>query len=113
MRLAELVQALSLEPLVLADPDRTVRWGFCSDLLSDALAHAREGDVWITHQRHLNVVAVAKVTGVAAVVCVRGLRPTGDVVSAADREGVTFLVAREDAFEVAGRLFRLLSDGVD
>jgi len=107
MTLAEVAAALGLVPLVEFDPDRRVRWGFCSDLLSDVLAHAQEGDLWITHQRHLNVVAVAKLKGVA-VVCVRGLRPSSEVLDKAREEGVVILTAAEDAFELAGRLYHLL-----
>ncbi len=28
--------------------------GYVSDLLSDVMAHAQDGDVWITMQRHVN-----------------------------------------------------------
>ncbi|HAF69963.1 TPA: serine kinase [Candidatus Acetothermia bacterium] len=108
MTLGEVAKRLELKGLVLPDPGRQVRWGFCSDLLSDALAHAGEGDLWLTHQRHLNVVAVAKLTGVAGVVCVRGLAPSPEVLSRARAEGVAFLLSRQDTFELAGRLFRLL-----
>jgi predicted transcriptional regulator len=108
MTLAEVVAALGLVPLVELGLERRVRWGFCSDLLSDVLAHAQEGDLWITHQRHLNVVAVAKLKGVAAVVCVRGSRPSREVLRTAQEEGVPILSAQEDAFELAGRLYRLL-----
>lgn len=65
MKLAELQAALGLEALTPGEPEREVSWGFCSDLLSDVLAHARPQELWITHQRHLNVVAVAKLRGVA------------------------------------------------
>ena len=111
MTLGEVTAALELVPLVDPDPGRPVRWGFCSDLLSDVLAHAREGDLWITHQRHLNVVAVAKLKGVAGVVCVRGLEPSEEVRRAAQEEGVPLLTTQMDAFELAGRLYRLLSEG--
>lgn len=109
MKLAEVIERLGLEVLVPGDLGRQVRWGFCSDLLSDVLAHAQEGDLWITHQRHLNVVAVAKLKGVAGVVCVRGLHPSQEVLAKARKEGVTVLASAEDAFEVAGKLYGLLS----
>lgn len=63
MRLKEVAERLGLEFLVTADPEAEVRGGYVSDLLSDVLAHAEAGDLWITHQRHLNVVAVAKLRG--------------------------------------------------
>ncbi|HIE47345.1 TPA: hypothetical protein EYP84_00455 [Candidatus Bipolaricaulota bacterium] len=109
MRLAEVQTALGLAALTPGAADRQVSWGFCSDLLSDVLAHARPQDLWITHQRHLNVVAVAKLRGVAGVVCVRGQRPSPEVLAKAREEGVALLLAAEDAFEVAGKLYQLLT----
>lgn len=108
MRLKEVAEKLGLEFLVAADPEREVRGGYVSDLLSDVLAHAEAGDLWITHQRHLNVVAVAKLRGVAGVVFARGLRPGHEALRRAEEEGVNLLLSPADAFDTAGRLHRLL-----
>ncbi len=108
MTVEEVAKELGLEVLVEGDLSVDVTGGYCADLLSEVLAHARRGDLWITHQKHLNVVAVAKMREVAGVVLVRGLRPAQDVLERARAEGVNVLVARERAFEVAGRLYRLL-----
>jgi len=108
MRLKEVAERLGLEFLVAADPEAEVRGGYVSDLLSDVLAHAEAGDLWITHQRHLNVVAVAKLRGVAGVVFARGLRPGPEALRRAEEEGVNLLLSPSDAFDTAGRLHRLL-----
>ena len=49
---------------------RTVEGGYVSDLLSDVMAHAAEGDVWITLQRHPNIVAIAHLKALAGIVLV-------------------------------------------
>lgn len=36
-----------------------VKTGYASDLLSDVLANSIEGDLWVTRQTHLNIVAIA------------------------------------------------------
>lgn len=108
MKLARVVAALALEALATGDLTREVEGGYCSDLLSDVLAHARPGDLWVTHQRHLNVVAVAKLRDLAGVVFAQGNRPSPDVVARAATEGVNLFLSPEPAFEVAGRLHRLL-----
>ncbi|MCS7216312.1 DRTGG domain-containing protein [Thermus sp.] len=109
MKLREVAERLGLEFLVAADPEAEVRGGYVSDLLSDVLAHAEAGDLWITHQRHLNVVAVAKLRGVAGVVLARGLRPGPETLQRAQQEGVNLLTSPADAFDTAGRLHRLLA----
>ncbi|RLC88451.1 MAG: hypothetical protein DRI37_05215 [Chloroflexi bacterium] len=109
MRLNELVDLLALEHLTPAvSLDRPVTGGYCGDLLSDVLASARPDEVWITIQRHINTVAVAKVTGIAAIIVCKGIRPNDDVIHKAEEDGIVLLSARESAFEVAGRVHRLL-----
>lgn len=108
MKLWEVAERLGLEFLVRADPEAEVQGGYVSDLLSDVLAHAEAGDLWITHQRHLNVVAVAKLRGVAGIVLARGLQPGPETIRRAQEEGVNLLTSSADAFDTAGRLHRLL-----
>lgn len=108
MELAKIVADLGWETLVGSDLARDVRDGYCSDLLSDVLAHAQAGDLWITHQRHLNVVAVGKLRDVAGIVFPRGLRPTPDVIARAAQERVNLFLSADPAFVVAGKLYRML-----
>jgi hypothetical protein len=79
--------------------------GYASDLLSDVIANAREGDVWITMQRHINVVAVARLKGLACVVLVNGRRPEADTLARAEAEEVPIVVTQMPAFQAAGVLF--------
>lgn len=108
MHLAQLCAELELEPLASPEPTREVSGGYCSDLLSDVLAHTQSGDLWITHQRHLNVVAVAKLRDASGVVFARGLRPAPEVIARAQAEGVNLLLSSRTAFETAGKLYALL-----
>ncbi len=109
MTVAEIVKGLGLSVAAEGDLSRSVRGGYCSDLLSDVLAHVESGDIWVTHQRHMNVVAVAKLKEVAAVVIVRDAAPGEEVRARAEHEGVNLLVSSEGAFEVVGRLYPLVA----
>ena len=40
--------------------DNPIEGGCVGDLLSFVMAHAREGNIWVTIQGHLNSVAVAR-----------------------------------------------------
>ena len=109
MRLTDLVNAL--HPAVLTPEvslDQEVRGVYCGDLLSDVLASARPGDVWVTIQRHINTVAVAKVVGIPAILVCKGIKPNKEVIDKATADGVAILSAQAPAFEVAGQLHRLL-----
>ena len=75
MTVRELAAALDLSVLTGNDHlDREVTGGYASDLLSCVMAGARAGDVWVTLQAHANVVAVASLLTLAAVVITEGVR---------------------------------------
>lgn len=109
MRLTELTKLLDLEVLTTGvDIECEVRSGYVSGLLSDVLAKAKEGDLWITIQRHQNIVAVAKVTSLAGILLAGGVRPSPDLLAKAEQVGVPILATGDSSFVAAGKLYRLL-----
>lgn len=109
MKLSEAIEKLGLRPLTPPrDAETEVRGGYVSDLLSDVMGHAEKDTLWITLQVHRNVVAVASLKEVAAVVLVNGAEPDEQTLAEARAEGVALLSTRMSAFETAGRLYELL-----
>ena len=84
---------------------REVLGGYASDLLSDVMAHAQDGDAWITMQRHVNTVAVAQLKNLAGIVIVNDRQPEPDMVARAADHGVALVTTPLAAFEAAGRLY--------
>ena len=84
---------------------REVRGGYASDLLSDVMANAQDGDAWITMQRHVNTVAVAQLKNLAAIVIVNGRVPEADMAARAAEHGVAVVTTPLPAFDAAGRLY--------
>lgn len=84
---------------------REVLGGYASDLLSDVIAHSCEGDLWVTLQRHVNIVAVAQLKGLAGVILVNGRRPEPAASERADEERIPIISTELPAFEVIGRLY--------
>ncbi|MGE5573747.1 MAG: DRTGG domain-containing protein [Bacillota bacterium] len=85
--------------------ENEVKGGYASDLLSDVIAHAREGDVWVTVQAHQNIIAVATLVGLGAVVVAGGVECEPESIRRADEEGIPLLRTRLPAFDVVGRLY--------
>jgi predicted transcriptional regulator len=79
----------------------------CSDLLSFVLAQAKEGNIWITIQRHENIVAVANLLGLAGVVLAAGVQPQKNTIEKAREVELPLFTTQLSTFEVAGRLFKL------
>lgn len=113
MTLQQVVEALGLEICCEGGGlEREISGAYASDLLSDVMAHAREGDLWITLQVHQNIVAVASLNDLAGILLVNGRRPESSTLEKAEAEKVPLLVAAEPAFEVCGRLYALGIRGV-
>ena len=91
-----------------SDLDRKVSGAYVSDLLSDVMGNAREGEVWITLQSHMNVVAIASLKELAAIILVKGIEPDKQVLAKASEEGIPVLGTTGKTFETAGKLFQLL-----
>jgi hypothetical protein len=84
-----------------------VTGGYASDLLSDVLANAAEGDLWVTLQTHENIVAVASMKGIAGIVLVGGREPQKETRLKAEAEGIPILVSDLPSFALVGMLHGL------
>ena len=80
-----------------------------SDLLSDVMGFAQEGNVWVTLQTHKNVIAIASLKELACVVLVKGNKPDDDMLEQAKNEGIPVLGTDEQTFEVAGKIYQFLN----
>lgn len=78
---------------------------YVSDLLSDVLAHAQPGALWLTVQIHRNVVSVAATKDLAAVLFVCGRQPAPAVVVEAEEQGIVLMTTPLSAFEAVGKLW--------
>lgn len=85
--------------------DREVKHGYVSDLMSDVIANAGEGDLWITLQIHVNVIAVAAMKGLSGVILIGGRHPEEATLAKAKAENMPLFVSDLPAFEMVGRLY--------
>jgi hypothetical protein len=107
MKLNDLVKEFGLEVKTgKGHLDREVAAGYASDLLSDVLAHAEEGTLWVTLHIHQNIVAVASHKDLAGIILVQGRQPEKDTIAKAEEEGLPILVSTLSAFELVGRLYK-------
>jgi len=106
LKVEDLVERFDLEPIAGKQGlNREVKNGYCGDLLSDVMANAGAGAVWLTIQAHKNIVGVAVLSELAGILLVNGHRPDEDTLSKADEEGIPILGTKKPAFETAGILF--------
>jgi len=108
MKLKEITEKLNLQVKTGADKlDREVTGGYASDLLSDVLANAREGNIWVTLQIHQNIVAIASIKDLAGILIINSREPAEETVLKAEKEDIPILVSSLSAFELIGRLYKM------
>jgi len=88
-----------------AGGNREIQGGYASDLLSDVMGNSNEGDIWVTLQKHVNIVAVAQLHGISAIVLVNGRQPEPDTLARAGELGIPIISTPLQAFEAIGILY--------
>jgi predicted transcriptional regulator len=89
--------------------DREITGGYVSDLLSDVMGNAQEGQLWITLQVHQNVIAIASLKDMAAVIVVNNLEPMENAIRHSNNENIPVLGTSLPTFEIAGKLYQILN----
>ncbi len=113
MKVQEMVTRLGLQVFSPGEMEREVTGGYASDLLSCVMARAKAGHVWVTLQSHPNVVAVASLLNLAAVIITEGVAPDEETVQRAQEHGISLLGSPQTTFTVVGRLSALGVSGAD
>jgi predicted transcriptional regulator len=105
MKLSSVITAVKAEPLTHRS-EADLAGCYTSDLLSDVLAHASPGMLWITIQSHRNVVSCALAKDIGAVLFTCGRKPDPAVVAEAEAGGIVLLSTRQTTYEAAGKLWK-------
>lgn len=114
MKLTELIQKLNLTVRsAKGNLEREITGGYASDLLSDVLAHGKEGNLWITLQLHQNIVGVASMKDLAGIILVNGREPEPETLEKAEAENIPVMVSELSTFELVGKLYNLGVGGTE
>jgi hypothetical protein len=97
-----------LECVQAASGDVEITGGYTSDLLSDVMAHLKEGDALITIQAHKNTIAVAALTGASAVILCHGRVASPDMLTVAVKENIAVFISSGSQYETTVKLARAL-----
>jgi hypothetical protein len=88
--------------------DIEITGGYTSDLLSDVMAHIKEGNALITIQAHKNTVAVASLTGASALILCHGRTASPDMLAAAAKENIAVFISSGSQYETTCALAKAL-----
>lgn len=96
---------MEIEVINLNDGNREITGGYTGDLLSNVMANADTGDIWITIQGHQNAVAVALLVEISAIIIAENSEIEDKAIKRAEEKGINLLRSPLSAFEIAGKLY--------
>jgi hypothetical protein len=74
---------------------------YIGDLLSFVMSHAHKGDIWLTVQTHLNVLAIATLIELAAIIVVEDVSIDEETIKKAEEEHLVLLKTKLTAYQLA------------
>jgi predicted transcriptional regulator len=106
LKLRDVKEILDAEVLVGDERlDMEVKTAFGADLMSDVLAFAKAGSLLLTGLTNDQVIRTADILDIAAIIMVRGKKPTAEAISLAQVLKIPILATKYILFETAGRLY--------
>ncbi len=106
MTTQELIQQIGLKPLSKFE-HRDVNGVFISDMLSDVMASAKSGNLWLTVQTHKSIIPAANLVDVSAVIITGGKEVPEETVQLASKYDIAILSSNLPTFELVGKLYGL------
>jgi len=108
MTVKELAEKLQLKTVCMPDPEREVSGGYAGDLLSWVMGRAPSDAAWMTIMSNVNIVAVAMLRDVAAIIVCEGAEIPEDVAARAEQQDINLLVAEKGIYEVCVEVAKLI-----
>jgi len=106
MTTQDLIEKIGLKALTKFDP-REVDGVFVSDMLSDVMAGAKSGNLWITVQTHKSIIPAANLVDVSAVIVTGDKKVPQETIELAGKHDIALLVTDLPSFELVGKLYSL------
>ncbi len=106
MKLSQIIEKLKLKVENDAgNGDEDVGICYVSDLLSNVMGQAKESTLWVTMQGHQNIIAVASLLSLSAIIVAGGATIEQEALQKAKENEITILSTDMTTFDVAGKLF--------
>jgi len=109
MNLQQIIESLEMKPLTEPQEFSEIEptCGYASDLLSCVMAGAPKKSLWVTLQAHGNIIAVATLLDLSAIIITEGAQPDQTTIDKAREENVILLSTEAPTFYVIGKLWEL------
>jgi len=96
---------------VLTDPvdysEIEITSGYASDLLSCVMTGAKADCIWVTLIANINIVAVASLLEIPAIIITENAQPDAVTIARANQEGIVLLSTPAGNYQAVGKLWEL------
>lgn len=104
MKIEKIIQACDLKALTETKSGSEYNGVYAGDLLSRAMSHVQEDNLWITIMNNVNVIAVASLTGASAVILAEGVIMPEEVLTTAREKEITVFSSDKTVYELCAIL---------
>ncbi len=87
--------------------DRDVTGVFISDMISDVMAGAKSGNLWLTVQTHKSIIPAANLVDVSAIIITSGKEVPQETIELATKHDIAVLSTELPTFDIVGKLYSL------
>ena len=81
--------------------------GYASDILSCVMSGVRANCIWVTLIANINIVAVASLLGIPAILLTEDAQPDEETIARANQEEITLLSTPENSYRIIGELWQM------
>lgn len=110
MKLSSLIKDDFLEKILVFDDFIEIKNGYIGDLLSEIMRNAQTDSIWITHQTHPNIIAVASIVEINTIVIPKGFEFEIETIKKAKENKINLLKSKYDIFKTSGLIYIKLSE---
>lgn len=107
MKISKIVEELDLEIIAGYDSNHYGKEAigvYICDLLSLVMAKSSSYDIWITIQTHVNIIAVASLMDLSAIIVAEGMEIDQDTIVKANAVDIPLFRSKLSAYELASKL---------
>lgn len=100
MKLQEILTKINLNQVNKADVIKDVSTLYIGDLLSFVMANGESQALWLTVQRHINVIAVAELNEFSGIIFVENVFPDEQTIQKANELNIPLFVSDLDTYQL-------------
>ncbi len=107
MRVIEILEKINGTIKTVNNTDVDFDGIYAGDLLSHVMAHAKEGNLFLTIMANINAIAVASLLDLPVVVFAEGVIPTEEMIKKADDENIIVICTEYNVVEVIRKIYEI------